>query len=344
MAKRKKSSRKKVDANIELGSSPANGEDSLDTLIGEEEKVARSRKKAGLGELEFICCDNSFIDHDDCSHTTTREEFFFPSTDEVVFDGHGQGRIYRPHLIEQMNSDSGFESVIGNDDRVRIVNTLGPQFPYSRRICSLIVTTRTNERLRGTGWIADNRLVMTAGHNLYIHQRLGWARSVTVIPGRNSTIAPFGSFTVDARSLFITKGWKERREISSDMGAITIPKDYSEEFSSRIGYFEIRALSDAQITRSRANIVGYPVDVIPVGSQWWHGRRILPNPQPRTIRYNIDTSPGQSGSAVYIKEGNTRYVVGIHNFDFGQFNQAVRINFDVLQKIREWKRIANAQP
>ena len=30
------------------------------------------------------------------------------------------------------------------------------------------------------------------------------------------------------------------------------------------------------------------------------------------LYYDIDTAPGQSGSAVYIKKGNANHVIGIH--------------------------------
>lgn len=325
--------------NIEPGCSPLGLSCSLESEFGVEAPKRKQSKKP-FGELEFSCCDMDFIDNVECEHSTVRDELYYPSAGEIAFGNQASAEITQATELNHLKT-VGLEGIVGDDDRIRVPNTLDANYPWSRKICSLIVTTRAGQRLKGTGWIAGERLVMTAGHNLFLHNRGGWARSVQVIPARNGRHAPFDSFTVTAGKLITTRGWKERQELSSDVGGIVIPSEYSTQFIPQIGFFAIRALDDATLRRARTNIVGYPVRVYPVGSQWWHGRRVLPELGERTFRYNIDTTVGQSGSPAFVLHNGERFVIGIHNVDVGRFNQAVRVNSEVLEKIREWKQIAN---
>ena len=330
--------------NIEPGMTPALETDSMHSEWGQVTLPPVDTAEEVYGELEFGGCDLNFIDRLENNTPTPREELYFPSAGEIAFSTQQELEVANAEMLELLNSSPGLEGVVGNDDRIRVQNTLDPNYPWSRKICSLIVTTQSGQRLRGTGWIAGERLVMTAAHNLYIHERGGWPLSVTVIPGRNGFRAPFNHFTVGAEHLVVTRGWKQRRELASDLGGIVIPVDYSRRFIPQTGYFAIRCLDDRKLARSRTNIVGYPVRTNPVGSQWWHGRRVLPDVGPQTFQYNVDTTRGQSGSPAFIYDGTHRFVVGIHNVDAGPFNQAVRINQNVLKKIRQWKRDAEGFP
>ena len=326
---------KKRTKNIEPGFDPESDEDNrLDTVVGIE--PPKSKHQAPVGELEFNCCDNNFIDCDDFTGETVRDEALFPSAGAVAFGASGQ--VQNPRVDYLPTSTVNFERVIGDDDRVRILDTLDADRPWAKRICSLIATTRTGERLRGTGWLAGKRLVMTTAHNLFVHERAGWVKTVTVIPGRNGRSAPFETFTVRAPELLITRGWEDRKDLTADFGGIIIPKSYSQRHLGQTGFFSIRVFSDNDLVRARVKIAGYPAFISPVGTQWWHGRRISPRISPDALRYNIDTTKGQSGSPAFITIGGQRYVAGIHNVDIGAFNQAVRINSEVLSVIRDWKR------
>lgn len=314
---------------IEPGSSGHVFTDSHDTVYGEDAPASATPIKL-KGELEFPNSVNKFMLHAGGDSGIGRDEFLFPSADELLFDQTGLGRSQTMKLM--VNPEP--QRVFDNDDRVRITNTLDANMLWARQICSLIITTRTLRTVRGTGWLAGPRTVVTAAHNLYFHREQGFAASIRVIPGRNGLAAPFDSFTVGGSSLVITNGWQARQEVESDYGAIRIPSSYS---TSSIGFFGFKVVTDNELSNSLANISGYPVDVVPFGTQWWHGRRILDGPGASTFRYNIDTSPGDSGAPVWIKEGDARYVVGIHNYDFDTFNQATRITQNVMDSIRRWK-------
>ena len=323
-----------IPANIEPGSKGGTFHDSDESVFGKDQPIFKSRELL-KGELEFPGRVTESRIRSGGISGEPRDEFLFPSSDELVFGQSSRGLAHRMRLLES-GIDPKPERVFDGDDRVRIQNTLDPNFVWARQVCSLIIETSSLRTVRGTGWMAGPRTIVTAGHNLYFHQEGGFAQNVRVIPGRNSRAAPFESFTVSSSRLVVTKGWSERQEVESDYGAIRIPDDYD---TSRLGFFGMKAASDSELENTQANIAGYPVDVLPFGTLWWHGRRILAPTGPRTFRYNIDTSEGQSGSPVWIKEGDVRLVVGIHNYDFGVFNQATRISQSVLDTIREWRAL-----
>lgn len=313
---------------------PCRAEDSDATIFGAETAISRQHTPPLRGELEFPENATSWMVTAAGIESTCRDEFYFPSTDELQFGSMDQVLEMRRRILES-GIDPRPERVFDGDDRRRIADTLDADHPWARQVCSLIITTCTGRVARGTGWFASPRTIVTAGHNLYFHEHDGWAQVVRVIPARNGRRAPFGSFHVTASDLLTTKGWG-RGEIESDYGAIRVPAEYSRRYSSQIGNLGMRVADDNFISDVQANVVGYPVDVLPTGTLWWHGRRLVSSSSPRTLRYNIDTSRGQSGSPVYVKAGNDRDVIGIHNYDFDSFNQATRISTEVFNTITEW--------
>jgi len=91
------------------------------------------------------------------------------------------------------------EVIIGADDRQRIADTSA--LPY-RWICDLSITDATGLEWLGTGWLASRRLVITAGHCVYLTNQGGWARRITVAPGRDGADQPY---TFDALSCYLPR-------------------------------------------------------------------------------------------------------------------------------------------
>ena len=91
------------------------------------------------------------------------------------------------------------------------------------------------------------------------------------------------------------------------------------------------------------NIAGYPPDKPPPGTQWFHSR-VVGALTSRTILYDVDTAPGQSGAPVWRFIEGKRYVVGTHtNGDLGG-NSATRIVDSVYDNIRTWVIEAGGTP
>ena len=77
-----------------------------------------------------------------------------------------------------------FETVIGRDERVRILDTdLAPW----RMICALRMRAQRRGTL-GTGWFIGPKTVLTAGHCVFSTGFFGgWASTIEVIPGLNGS-------------------------------------------------------------------------------------------------------------------------------------------------------------
>lgn len=223
----------------------------------------------------------------------------------------------------------GLEVVLGEDDRVEITATSA--YPW-RAHCSLRITAADGSQWIGTGWFCGPRTVITAGHCVYIKNsgvpgRDGWARSVTVMPGRRGADLPYGS--VASSDLRTVTGWANDGDPEYDYGAILLPADLG------TGWLGFGIYSDATLRASTGNISGYPGDK-PAGTQWYHARRIT-SVSERKVFYDIDTVGGQSGSAVYRVVDNNRFAVAIHAYGGVSANSGTRITRQVYDNLLAWR-------
>jgi V8-like Glu-specific endopeptidase len=224
------------------------------------------------------------------------------------------------------------EVIIGTDDRVQITTT--NQVPY-RRICHLAIVAQSGKRFLGTGAFIGRNTVVTAGHCVYLHGQGGWAREITVTPGRNVNTRPFGQ--ARATQLRSVRGWttgpsSTRRNY--DYGAIIIAPNGGIN-TNQVGAFGFAAYTDQFLLNKRLNLAGYPGDKA-AGTMWYHGRRAT-RLTPRTIEYDIDTAGGQSGSPVWLNLNGVRNLAGIHTNGSASANSATRITAPVLANLRRWR-------
>lgn len=226
------------------------------------------------------------------------------------------------------------ETVHGPDDRRQITTT--STYPW-RAHASLLITAADGSNWIGTGWFVNPRVLITAGHCVFITNsgvpgRDGWVARMRVIPGRNGAEKPFGEAA--ATEFHSVRGWTERGDEEYDYGAIVL----GEPLGQRTGWFGFGRYSDSDLTNVIANISGYPGDK-PPGTQWYAARRVDSVSQ-RKVRYDIDTAGGQSGAAVYrIKDGQ-RFAVAVHAYGGATVNSGTRINGPVFDNIRHWKQDA----
>jgi V8-like Glu-specific endopeptidase len=238
------------------------------------------------------------------------------------------------------------EVVFGEDNRVQIQNTT--DYPY-RCLCYLKIWLNGGWLAFGTGWIIGKRTVITAGHCVFVNPEpgsrvpRGWARQVEVVPGRNGqNPPPFGSFTVRTANLHSTRGWtqgqtREERE-QADYGAIIV----NEDFPADHGTFGFAVHSDAELHGLNFNIVGYPGEYKqpPLQATMWGDSGVLGTPTPQRLLYTIDTTPGESGAAVFYirpQEGDA-VAAGIHNYGVEHVsNYASRITDPVRDNLRAWR-------
>ena len=221
------------------------------------------------------------------------------------------------------------ETVHGTDDRVRITNTA--VYPW-RVHASLRITAADNSMWIGTGWFVGPRILITAGHVVYIKGsgvpgRDGWVKKIVVMPGRNGSSLPYGS-TVSSR-LWTVNGWANSANHEYDYGAIIL----SSSLGNRTGWLGNGNWSN--LNNVGANISGYPGDK-PSGTQWYAARRV-DSSSARKVYYDIDTAGGQSGSAVYRFHNGGRYGIAIHAYGGSRVNSGTRINSAVFKNIKAWK-------
>jgi glutamyl endopeptidase len=232
-----------------------------------------------------------------------------------------------------------FESILGDVDRRKQI--LETELTPWRMICALDITSQNGFSYIGTGWFVAPRTVITAGHCVFDPVELGgWARQITVIPGRNGDApVPFGQST--SSNFSTTDRWEEAQDADFDYAAIHLDED----LGTAVGTFGIGALPDEDLQNRLLNISGYPVSPGGGMSQYFHANRIKAL-TPRRLFYDIDTLGGQSGSPVwaYLDGSDNPVVVGIHAYGIGGVpaglnvvaNSGPRILPEVMNVIREW--------
>jgi V8-like Glu-specific endopeptidase len=221
------------------------------------------------------------------------------------------------------------ETVHGPDDRVQITKT--QNYPW-RAHCSLRIVAADNSLWIGTGWFVGPRLLVTAGHVVFIKNsgvpgRDGWVKSIAAVPGRNGRQQPFGMST--STRFHSVRGWTEDGDEKFDYGAIVLP----DPLGDRTGWFAFAAYAD--VTGFRGNISGYPGDK-PAGTQWYD-TRVIDSSTDRKVFYDIDTFGGQSGAAVYRILNGQRTAFGIHAYGGARVNSATRITRNAFDNIAAWK-------
>jgi len=232
---------------------------------------------------------------------------------------------------------SGLESVLGQDDRVRILDT---ELPPWRMICALEMRGSSGAGAIGTGWLVGPKTVLTAGHCVHSGRFFGgWAREIAVSPGRNGTAFPCGTAT--STRFASLDAWVEREDPDFDVGCIHLDQPLGE----RLGWFALGALPPKDLEGYLVNVSGYPVDRGGGTEQYHHRNRVL-RVSDRRLFYDVDTYGGQSGAPVWIHESPDAppLVVGIHAYGVSgtppayhlEANSAPRIIPEVLDRIRAW--------
>lgn len=255
-----------------------------------------------------------------------------------------ESRSYR-HLVVRGKSEpirSALESIIGSDERVRILDT---DLPPWRMICALRMRGPSGAGAIGTGWFIGPKTVLTAGHCVYSTQFFGgWATSIEVIPGlrgagADPALRPYGSAT-SQRFTSIDR-WTSAEDPDFDVGCIHL----TEPLGNDVGWFSLAAMTPEQLSGFAVNVSGYPADR-GAGAEQYHGANRVLSVTDRRLFYEVDTFGGQSGAPVWVHDGDGSppVAVGIHAYGIGGTpanlgvvaNSAPRIIPEVLERLTEW--------
>jgi glutamyl endopeptidase len=233
---------------------------------------------------------------------------------------------------------SPLESILGDTDRRKQI--LETELTPWRMICALEIESASGGAFVGTGWFAGPRTVITAGHCVFDPVELGgWAKKITVVPGRNVEKRPFDRASSTAFST--TDRWQEAQDADFDYGVIHLSSD----LGASVGSFSIGVLPDEALKNRLVNVSGYPFDPGEGRAQYFHANRVKAL-TPRRLFYDIDTMGGQSGSPVWAYEegSDIPVVVAIHAYGIGGVPQGLnvtansgpRILPEVLEVIKGW--------
>lgn len=180
-------------------------------------------------------------------------------------------------------------------------------------ICS-IQSSWDRDVFMASGWIAGPNTVLTAGHAIYDHGRGRYADSVFVMPGRRGDRA-IAKQEVGRNSLHVFEKWMNSERCGLDIGWIDLPVP----FPAVTGQLACTPLPDTTF-RSRnvkVSVGGYPIDSASGDRQYFSDGAVV-RASASMLFYRADTERGQSGSPVWVHDGDLglRYAVAIHAYGY----------------------------
>jgi len=248
-----------------------------------------------------------------------------PPEPQVFRDASADGALLPPR---DANSTTE-QLVIGSDDRSRIAETSA--FPFSA-IAYLELEDASGEVFGScTATFIGPDALLTAGHCLWDAVEGDWgAEHIRVVPGKDSGFEPFGSQY--AEDWWVPDAYAETGLTDWDWGVINLPNDF---LTLETGWLSVSILDSESLESSdfMPTIVGYPGDK-PDGTMWGHIRPAFTAVADFQLFYDIDTAPGQSGSAIWSAADGPflGLIVGIHTTG-GALNAGQRIDQELLDDL-----------
>jgi V8-like Glu-specific endopeptidase len=256
----------------------------------------------------------------------------------------GKGSLLKTtptHGIARPSSGRVPESIFGIiDDRVLI--NAPEKYPW-RMICSLEIIGNSGSGGIGTGWFIGPKTLVTAGHCVYHPSLGGWAREITVYPGRydlDDRVFPYpkdASFTkpVVSQNFEAVSRWINTLNPDFDYAVIHLDQPVGDE----TGWFSVAVKDDITLQGSLVNVSGYPGDK-DFGKRQYFAASKIGLVTPTRIFYEADTYAGQSGAPTWIlTDSGEHQVIGIHSYGVGggfTLNSATRITAEIFNTINQW--------
>jgi glutamyl endopeptidase len=230
------------------------------------------------------------------------------------------------------------ETVCGNDDRIKVSDTLAVPYQWVVRLEIIF----NGNRYRGSGFVlsagqAQDRLVVaTSGHCVFARETLAFASSIKVMPQANGSVMPLTPVTVTTANLRASAGWKNSGSPDTDYGVILVP------WSGTWGV-GMWVASDQDLQNRTVLNSGYPGDKSPYGFNW-EDTGNLTGVSTSMLSYMLDTFGGESGSPVFALKSGTDWssgpnvwAVGVHGYG-GCPNKAVRMTQSVTNDYLHWAK------
>lgn len=201
--------------------------------------------------------------------------------------------------------------------------------------------TRGSTPRYGTGFLIHPRVILTAGHNLAWYPT-GKVNTVKVYFGSIDSANYLASDTItliDGVNKFFNSGYCINGKIKNDYSIIILPD--STLYKKLGGCFFIEPVIKSKVINTPLNITGSPGDKN--FYEIWTDSTENIELNNLYIRYDMFTEVRNSGSPVWIKNGENYQAIGVHSRSFGNCNAAVLLNDEVLSQIKKWCKKAGVQ-
>jgi len=260
-------------------------------------------------------------------------------------------------ILEDIDLLKKYEGLLTSDKdrRTEIPNPF--DFPWNAN-GSLIMTFNNNSQYIGTGTLIGKRAVLTAGHNLYDRKMKREVESVIFYPGRDK-LSIYGEGK--GVRMVIHPEWKKENSTNpekSDIGLVILEEDFEKKYfknnEEKLCFFGYNVIKMEDLVPQNnlpdqhprfINIAGYPgAGIIENRIRILNGEQMLSmkgkvnSIKNGRIYYDIDTSPGNSGSGVWFYNENVYTCCAIHTNggDKLEGNGGVFLDEDKCSTIDYW--------
>ncbi|WP_163651858.1 serine protease [Listeria sp. PSOL-1] len=226
-----------------------------------------------------------------------------------------------------------------HDYRNKVIDSTTPTFASIGLTVSPGSDSNSTFNFEGTGFVVGKNTFVTNNHVAIKFRNAnpinkGATNSAWFYPGRDGDYLPFGKFKI------IDVAYSP----NADIAVVTVGKQndlpYGKELGDVVAPLKVKKFST---TDRKVTISGYPGEKNK--TQWYDTNRVeihnFDNLESPTLMYDIDTTPGQSGSPIF----NTSHeVVGVHSNggrgnngnlrNLGQRLNSVNYNF-IMKRVNE---------
>jgi len=232
-------------------------------------------------------------------------------------------------------------AILGDDERVRIDDTSA--FPW-RAIAWLELFDEGGQPSgHCTGTLIGPDALLTAAHCLWNRDTGAFVRDIAVVPGKSGDLEPFGfewALNWWVPDAYIDSG-------GSDLWDWGVVKLNADGLGQSVGWFQVAQLTTATLSRIdfQPAIVGYPADKEgdDASTMWGGIKDEFLRVGPHDLFHEIDTFPGESGSAIFSANtsdmGIFGLIVGVHTTGGAAVNRGSRIDAGLLDDILEGCRV-----